>query len=146
MLLSVPSDSLSSLPCCPFIGLLTWQFTSSKPVELSHPIFPGGSVIKNLPANPGATEALIQPLGWEDLLEEEIATHSSILAWRIPQTEEPGGLAYTVRHNRTRRHRTTTQSRVTIPIFAIFYLLEASLRFCLFSKRGCDSLEIIFGS
>ena len=31
-------------------------------------------------------------LGWEDLLEEEIATHSSILAWRIPWTEEPGGL------------------------------------------------------
>ena len=30
--------------------------------------------------------------GWEDLLEEEMATHSSILAWRIPWTEEPGGL------------------------------------------------------
>ena len=84
MLLSVPSDSLSSLLCCPFIGLLTWQFTSSKPVELSHPVLPGGSVIKNLPANPGATEVLTQSLGREDLLEE-IATHSSILAWRIPQ-------------------------------------------------------------
>ena len=33
-----------------------------------------------------------QPLGWEDLLEEEMATHSSILAWEIPWTEEPGGL------------------------------------------------------
>ena len=32
------------------------------------------------------------PFGWEDLLEEEIITHSSILAWRIPWTEEPGGL------------------------------------------------------
>ena len=31
-------------------------------------------------------------LGWEDPLEEEMATHSSILAWRIPWTEEPGGL------------------------------------------------------
>ena len=31
-------------------------------------------------------------LGWEDPLEEEMATHSSILAWEIPQTEEPGGL------------------------------------------------------
>ena len=31
-------------------------------------------------------------LGWEDALEEGIATHSSILAWRIPRTEEPGGL------------------------------------------------------
>ena len=33
-----------------------------------------------------------QSLGWEDLLEKEMATHSSILAWRIPRTEEPGGL------------------------------------------------------
>ena len=33
-----------------------------------------------------------QALGWEDPLEEEIATHSSILAWRMPWTEEPGGL------------------------------------------------------
>ena len=32
------------------------------------------------------------PLGWEDPLEEEMATHSSILAWKIPRTEEPGGL------------------------------------------------------
>ena len=34
----------------------------------------------------------VSSLGQEDLLEEEIATHSSILAWRIPWTEEPGGL------------------------------------------------------
>ena len=35
---------------------------------------------------------LVQSLGWEDPLEKEVATHSSILAWRIPWTEEPGGL------------------------------------------------------
>ena len=34
----------------------------------------------------------VRSLGWEDLLEENMATHSSILAWRIPRTEEPGGL------------------------------------------------------
>ena len=34
----------------------------------------------------------VQSLGWEDSLEEEMATHSSVLAWRIPWTEEPGGL------------------------------------------------------
>ena len=34
----------------------------------------------------------VRPLGWEDLLEKEVATHSSILAWRIPWTEEPGRL------------------------------------------------------
>ena len=34
----------------------------------------------------------VQSLGWEDPLEEGMATHSNILAWRIPRTEEPGGL------------------------------------------------------
>ena len=37
-------------------------------------------------------ETWVQSLGWEDPLEKEIATHSSVLAWRIPWTEEPGGL------------------------------------------------------
>ena len=37
-------------------------------------------------------EAWVQSLGWEDPLVEDLATHSSILAWRIPWTEEPGGL------------------------------------------------------
>ena len=51
--------------------------------------FPGGSVVKNPPA---MWETWVQSLGWEDPLEEGMATHSSILAWRIPWTEEPGGL------------------------------------------------------
>ena len=37
-------------------------------------------------------ETWVRSLGWEDSLEEGMATHSSILAWRIPETEEPGGL------------------------------------------------------
>ena len=37
-------------------------------------------------------EMLVRFLGWEDTLEEEMAAHSSILAWEIPWTEEPGGL------------------------------------------------------
>ena len=37
-------------------------------------------------------ETQVQSLGWEDLPEKEMATHSSILAWRIPWTEKPGGL------------------------------------------------------
>ena len=51
--------------------------------------FPGGSVVKNLPA---VQEMQVQFLGQEDLLEEGMATHFSILAWRIPWTEEPGRL------------------------------------------------------
>ena len=49
---------------------------------------PGGSAVKNLPA---MQETQILSLGWDDLLEEGIATPSSILAWRIAWTEEPGG-------------------------------------------------------
>ena len=51
--------------------------------------FPGGSVIKNLPA---MQETQVQSLGWKDTLEKEMATHSSILTWEIPWTEESGGL------------------------------------------------------
>ena len=46
---------------------------------------PGDSEVKNLPA---VQEVQVQSLGWEDPLEKEMATHSSILAWRIPWTEE----------------------------------------------------------
>ena len=51
--------------------------------------FPGGSVVKNPHA---MQETQIQSLGQEDPLEKEMATHSSILDWEIPWTEEPGGL------------------------------------------------------
>ena len=51
--------------------------------------FPGGSVVKNSPAK---QETRVQSLGREDPLKHEMATHSSILAWEIPRTEEPGGL------------------------------------------------------
>ena len=51
-----------------------------------------GSVIKNLPVNAEDAEDTIGPLGRENPLEKEMATHSSILALRIPWREEPGGL------------------------------------------------------
>ena len=41
---------------------------------------------------PAMQETWVQSLGWEDPLEKEMVTHSRILAWRIPWTEEPGGL------------------------------------------------------
>ena len=49
-------------------------------------------VVKNLPANAGDIEMRVRSLGQEDPLEKGMTTHSSILAWRIPQTEEPGSL------------------------------------------------------
>ena len=45
--------------------------------------------LKHLPA---MRETWVRSLGWEDALEKEVATHSSILAWKIPWTEEPGRL------------------------------------------------------
>ena len=51
--------------------------------------FSGGSEGKECACNAGD---LVPSLGWEDPLEKEMATHSSILAWRIPWTEQPGGL------------------------------------------------------
>ena len=54
--------------------------------------FPGGSVVKNPLAIQGTQETGVWSLGWDDPLEKGIATHSSILAGRIPWTEEPSGL------------------------------------------------------
>ena len=51
--------------------------------------FPSGSMVKTPPAMP---ETWVQSLGREDPLEEKMTTHSSILAWEIPWTEEPGEL------------------------------------------------------
>ena len=57
-------------------------------------------MVKNPPA---MQETWVQSLGWEDPLEKGMAAHSSILAWEIPRTEEPGGLQSTgsqrVEHN-----------------------------------------------
>ena len=65
--------------------------------------FPGGSMVKNLPA---MQETWVSSLGREDLLEKEMATHSSILAWEMPWGEEPGRLQPTgserVRHDLAR--------------------------------------------
>ena len=49
--------------------------------------FPVGMVVKNLLA---MQETWVRSLGWEDPLEKEMATHFSILAWRIPRTKKPG--------------------------------------------------------
>ena len=54
--------------------------------------FPSGTVVKNLLAMQETRQTLVVSMGLEDALEEEISTHSSILAWRIPWAEEPGRL------------------------------------------------------
>ena len=66
-------------------GLTGWISLQSKGLSS----FPGGSEVKRLPA---MQEIRVQSLGWEDLLEKEMATHSRIRAWRIPRKEEHGRL------------------------------------------------------
>ena len=51
--------------------------------------FPDGSVVRNSPA---MQDTSVQSLGWEDPLENEMASHSSILTWEVPWTEKPGRL------------------------------------------------------
>ena len=88
-----PSHPLSSpspaLNLSQHHGLFKWvsslhQVAKVSPHKEAH--------IKSLPAMQESQETRVQSLGREDPLEEGLATHSSILAWRIPRTEEPGGL------------------------------------------------------
>ena len=75
-------------------------------------------MVKNLPA---MRETWVQPLGWEDLLEKEMATHSSILVWRIPWTEEPGGLQFTG-SQRVGQTENSTLFKLTVRNMLIWYL------------------------
>ena len=85
--------------CCKLSNMIyfIWEFFINK--HHIHPLklvcvtyrmgFPGGSVVKNLPAK---QKTRVQSLGLQDSLEKKMTTHSSALAWKIPRTEEPGGL------------------------------------------------------
>ena len=67
-------------------------------------VYSGASLVSQMVKNPPAMqETWVQSLGWEDTLEKAMATHSTILAWRIPWTEEPGRLqsmgSQSIRHD-----------------------------------------------
>ena len=76
-------------------------------------------MIKNLPAKLGEARDPVQSLGQEDPREEEMAAHSSILAWRIPWAEEPGGLqsmgSHRVRTCLSTHHSHSVGARKTSP-------------------------------
>ena len=74
---------------------------------ISYLASPMSQQVKNLPAMQETQETWVQFLGWGDPLEEEMATHSSILAWKIPWTEESGGLQPVESHSV--RHRWVTE-------------------------------------
>ena len=66
-------------------------------------------MVKNPPA---VQETRVQSLGQEDPLEKEMATHSSILAWRIPWTEEPGRIQSIGSQKKIRQNLATTQNTI----------------------------------
>ena len=67
-------------------------FPLTSPIYTTLGVFQGALVVKNLPVNAGDLRDTGLTLGQEDPLEVGTATHSNIPAWRIPWTEEPGGL------------------------------------------------------
>ena len=71
------------------------------PIPKPYQGFLGGSVVKNPPAMQKPQETQVRSLGQKNSLEEGMATHSSILAWRIPGTEKLGGLP-SIRSQRVR--------------------------------------------
>ena len=86
--------------------------------------FPHGLVVENTPA---MQERQVQSLGWEDLLEKEMATHSSLPAWRIPWTEELGGLQ-SMGSQRVRQDSATKQGFLMIRfrLFIVFFSAHTS--------------------
>ena len=105
--------------------------------------FPNGSVVKNPPA---MQETQVWSLGQEDPLEEEeMATHSSILAWKIPRTEEPGVLRsmglQRVRHDWATEHTYTLYCRTLLFIHSIYnglHLLIPSHHSWISLVRACE--------
>ena len=107
---SLTVSTVSSSICHKVMGpdamiFISWMFIIRYGKNVS---FPGGSVLNNLPA---IQDALVWSLGQKDPLEEKMATHSSILAWKIPRTEEPGVLQFIgmqrVRHDLETEHTHT---------------------------------------
>ena len=78
--------------------------------------FPVAQMVKRLPT---MQETQVQSLGWDDFLEKEMATHSSILAWKIPWREDPGGLqsirSQRVGHNWATKHSTACLCWILVP-------------------------------
>ena len=87
-IVSVNSKIISKETACVYSHHVQEEARRFSPTAVLHG-FPGGSEVKALPA---MQETWVRSLCREDSLEKEMATHSSILAWRIPWTDEPGGL------------------------------------------------------
>ena len=89
--ISSQAESVQFVPCVDS----QWEFPLQYPrgeIWWEHSSVETSLVAQTVKRLPTMRETWVQSLGWEDLLEKEMAPHSSILAWKIPWTEEPGGL------------------------------------------------------
>ena len=107
--------------------------------------FPSGSAVKDPPAVQKTQDTWVQSLGREDPLEEKRTTHSSILAWKITWTEEPGGLQsmglWRVGHNwptHTYTHTHTSSLSLLLRLTFTFGILECSTR-----SQGMDYYSFV---
>ena len=77
----------------------------------------GSLVAQTVKRLPAVQETRVRSLGWEDPLEKEIATHSSVLAWRIPGTGEPGGLLSMGSHSQIQLKRLSSKADILSTFF-----------------------------
>ena len=125
---------IGKAPIVTMAGFTTYYSLTCKPSETAKKkkkkkkveciySFPGGSVVKNPPA---VWETWVQSLGQKDSLEEEMATPSSILAWKIPQTEEPGRLqsyspwGHRVGHDLVTKQEHHHQQQIQCPVHFLY--------------------------
>ena len=81
-------------------------------------------MVKNLPA---MQETWVRCLGWEDPLEEDMATHCSVLAWRIPWTEEPGGIQSMGHKESDTTERLSTHTTLSIDHVKIWVFMHVGV-------------------
>ena len=100
--------------------------------------FPCGPVVMNLPVN---ADSWVLSLGWEDPLEEEMATYSSILAWKIPCTEAPGGLEFMGSQRATANARIYKRSIQKINNKDLFYSTGNSTQYLVITCNSVISFQ-----
>ena len=128
-----------------FFFWLCWVFVAAQTFSLD---FPSGPTVRNLPVMQEPQEMQIQSLGQDDPLEKGMETHCSIHAWKIPQTEEPGGLQSIELQSRTwlkwlSMHRTFLWSWW---VRAVWRLLTAMVSLVAEHRLGSEGFSIYHGS
>ena len=119
-------------------GLVSFYLVPSFVLYFS--VFWASLVAQSLKHLPAMWETWVQALGWEDPLEKEMTTHSSILVWRIPWTEEPGGLSPQGR----KELDTTERLHFYFLCLLIFLSNFLHLRFPFPRLQGCISSSFWF--